>query len=340
MRKWVIAFLLVAMLAACSEAPAENPSEPVVESPTPVETPAATETAAPEASPIIEEPTEGRLVITIKDKPVKKSDVESLTFALTEVQLHEEETGAHVWKEIGGNESRFNLTEIGETERVFVDKMVPVGKYSQLKFLMGEVSAVVDKTSYSVNVPDGRPLILGIIDVRPGKTATVTLDFNIEKSLHIVNERAHFHPIITVTTRRGATATIENLTATIAGGDILTDREQSINLTYPLGILNASRIACREKCATRCADQEASCEGNCDEEVFAGCQSDEEYCRRICEPLIHPSYCKYGCGILNGDDPEINDTVDACEDYLSEGCAESCNQTRESCDSICIKECV
>ena len=204
---------------------------------------------------------------------------------------------------------------------------------------MSDAQASIAKKLYTLDIPKDNLLVLGVIDVRGGKTSTMTIDFNVETSLRLVEGAAYFRPMLKVTTRRDATVIIGNETANISRGEILTDRDQTLNLTYPSAILNDSVRRCHNACSDTCSDTFGHCIENCDTEVSAGCNSDEDYCRKICEPLIHPSYCKIGCALLN-DDGTYNDTIEACSDYLESSCSISCNMTRTDCDSSCDNECI
>jgi hypothetical protein len=318
--KWVILLALLLMLVACSKAP--EPAAPAPEAP---ETPANTTPEAPAASPAT-----GTAVFTVTDAAVKASTISSLVVEISGVEMHTAGNESD-WVTVNSGATKFNLTQLKDTEQLLGAVNLAPAKYTQFRFTITDASAVVAGKTYEVIVPSGELKLVGVLDVVAGENATATIDFNLDQSLHLAGETAYLKPTIKLTTRSDADVKITNKSVVITGGKVETDEEHNASDVYDESQLNATTKKCVKECENSCDDVSDDCEDDCTDAITLGCGSeDEDFCREKCEPFMHPAICRDGCR-------ESSSTK--CTDYLQDYCASGCNSTVVSCNADCAKEC-
>lgn len=325
MRKWVIGFLVVALLiVGCGK---EEPAPEAPTTPEPVVAP-----PAPAA------PTTGRVVFTVTDKAVPQSQITGLEVELGNVEVHLVNGSESDWTIVSSGLKTFELTTLEGVQALLVDAELAPGKYTQIRLRIADAEAMILGKEYDVEVPGGNIMLVGTLDVVAGETSTATLDFDLNKSLILAGGTAYLKPTIKLITRKDAEVSHNNKTVTIKGGDVVTDSEHPADKLYTFDQLNATWKECREDCDESCGTTLTTCNSACGGKVATGCESEsEDYCRETCEPYVHPGYCKKGCQML--DDTDINDTVEECTEYLQDYCAESCNMTQTDCHSDCARDC-
>lgn len=129
----------------------------------------------------------GALKIIIKDAPVE--NVEKVLVVIDDVRVHrvgetEGESFFPVWQNPAGTE--YDLLSM-KTTPIILTTALPAGAYNQIRMsiLSGNLLLLGNTQRYPLKVPSDEIKIHYQFEVPEGGTAVITLDFNLEESLHI-----------------------------------------------------------------------------------------------------------------------------------------------------------
>ena len=334
MQKLVILALIVlaALLVSCGE-PAAEPTVNETVDETPEEEPEIVQNdtvAEPEEEPEVEStPKFGRAIFVVTDAPLASSEIDSFEVELGNLEVHSPDTG---WQILSSARKSFNLTQLEDDLEYWLDVALEPGKYTQIRFTLTDADVVIDGVEYDLDVPSGLIKIVGVLEIEEGETATATLDFELDKTVHIAGGQGYFRPVIRLITTKNSEIELEDGLVTITGGESVTDK-----LHGPLDIftqeqLNKSDDDCNEECEDFCEGGSSNaCETECETATEWGCETeDEEECRKKCEPFMHPVFCRDACQLSS---------ITECQVDLAAQCELGCSSTEDTCLSDCSNDC-
>lgn len=124
----------------------------------------------------------GTLRILVKDAPADWAHV-NVTFS--EVRVHRanasEDSG---WHSLSLETTTIDFIELGNLTRLLALDRIPAGKYTQIRIVVAKVEGTfVGGGPVSLSVPDGILKTTTPFDLPGGGEATVTLDFDLSRSL-------------------------------------------------------------------------------------------------------------------------------------------------------------
>lgn len=168
------------------------------------ETPPFMEQPAEEKPPA---PSAGTLIVLVKDKPYKLpglGTVTALNLTIKTVEVHSagNETG---WIEIFNGTKSFDLLEYTDVRAIIGEKVLDVGKYTQIRLGMvdGRIKiynidmSVYNKT-YILLVPSKELKLNHPFTVEENKTLVLVLDFDVEKSVTRTADGYTLKPVINI----------------------------------------------------------------------------------------------------------------------------------------------
>lgn len=140
-------------------------------------------------------PTSGTLVIQVRDAPSGFSHV-YVTFS--EVQVHPAGApNASAWQRIVLAASTIDFMALGNLTTVLGVDRLTAGTYTQIRIVVAKVSGtLVGGSSVPLLVPDGIVKTTTPFDVPRGGVTTVTLDFDLARSITWSSSGWTFRPVL------------------------------------------------------------------------------------------------------------------------------------------------
>lgn len=138
----------------------------------------------------------GRLELKLIDAPILGANVDAVTVSFSRIEVHRETPGdesASGWIAFQDTsktlaQRTFNLLDlVGGTEAILADAPLEAGHYTQIRVFLESATITVDGQESELRIPSseqtGVKLIHGF-DVRAGETTHLTLDFDVDRSVH------------------------------------------------------------------------------------------------------------------------------------------------------------
>ena len=133
-------------------------------------------------------PTEktGKLMLSITDKKV--DGLEALYVTISSVELHmaaqeQEQNENYGWILFSEEEKTFDIMSLDSTQGLkdlLGEKTLETGKYTQIRFTVKEVKAVINGETFEVEVPSDKLKIVSNFEVIAGKETEMIIDFSPE----------------------------------------------------------------------------------------------------------------------------------------------------------------
>lgn len=128
----------------------------------------------------------GKLMLSITDKKV--DGLESLYVTISSVELHmaaqeQEQNENYGWILFSEEEKTFDIMSLDSTQGLkdlLGEKTLETGKYTQIRFEVKEVKAVINGEEFDVEVPSDKLKIVSNFEVIAGKETEMIIDFSPE----------------------------------------------------------------------------------------------------------------------------------------------------------------
>ena len=139
----------------------------------------------------------GNLVLSLTDQPVELSEV---WVTITNIEVHK--TGG-AWISFDSSEESVDLLTLENREQVLQSAPLEDGKYTGIRLEISEGHIIdAEGERCDLKIPSGKVQINSNFDIESGQDTEVLLDFDAEKSVHVVrtgkNERCNLRPVIHV----------------------------------------------------------------------------------------------------------------------------------------------
>ncbi len=143
---------------------------------------------------------QGQIKLTLVDSP---ADFDEVNIVVTRVEVHAANSDSTSgWITLSDTTATYDLLKLTNgANSVIGDKMLPVGKYTQIRLLIGAGSSVVvDGVTYGLDISSATGLKLNHnFDIEDGKLYLLTLDFDAARSVVPTNDGQYrLHPVIRV----------------------------------------------------------------------------------------------------------------------------------------------
>jgi len=201
---------------------------------------------------------EGVLVMKIKDK-LDLTNITAINITIDKVEVHKagsgdetesnetfetNDTSSAGWEIIVDEPKSYNLLDLVDTPgEVMGEKILPAGKYTQIRLSVSEAKLTLDNETYDVKVPSKRFYWIHPFYIESGKMTTLTLDFDAAESMKETGSNKFIlKPVvkiigeITTTTSITSTTTITNITTTTLNATTTTQpATTTLNATTTIG---------------------------------------------------------------------------------------------------------
>ncbi len=136
----------------------------------------------------------GTLQVSMADAPLP--NVTSLVVVIDRIEAHIDGD----WAEIAANPQTIDLLDLVNTPMVVANAGLPVGSITQVRLFVTDATVTDDTGTHDVNIPSAGQTGIKIninASVLPNTVTAILLDFNVEKSLHLLgNGTYQLQPVI------------------------------------------------------------------------------------------------------------------------------------------------
>jgi hypothetical protein len=139
--------------------------------------------------------TRGTLRVFLTDQPV---DLNEVWVTITDIEVHK--TGG-AWIQFAGSSDSVDLLTLEGKQTLLEAATLEEGKYTGIRFFVSE-GHIIDTNDErcELKVPSGKIHIPVNFDIEQGGETSILLDFDAEKSVHVVrtgkNESCNLRPVI------------------------------------------------------------------------------------------------------------------------------------------------
>jgi hypothetical protein len=145
--------------------------------------------------PVAPNTARGMLRVFLTDKPV---DLNEVWVTITDIEVHK--TGG-AWIHFAGSNDSIDLLTLEGKQALLEAATLEEGKYTGIRFFVSEGHIIdTEGERCELKVPSGKTHIPVNFDIEQGGETTIVLDFDAEKSVHVVragkNERCNLRPVI------------------------------------------------------------------------------------------------------------------------------------------------
>jgi hypothetical protein len=123
----------------------------------------------------------GTMQVYVTDAPPK--DVTAIEIKASSVEAHKADADENTWVTLLNEPPIFDLVKAMGVNVLLGDTEVPVGKYTQIRLNIDEVTVTLNGQQVKAEVPSEKLKLVGQITVEEGKKTSISLDFDAEKSI-------------------------------------------------------------------------------------------------------------------------------------------------------------
>jgi len=143
---------------------------------------------------------QGEIRLMLVDSP---ADYDEVNIVVSKIEVHAAGSGTNSgWITLSDTTATYDLLKLTNgANSIIGDRMLPVGKYTQIRLSIGTGSnVVIDGASYALDVSSATGLKLNHnFDIEEGKLYLLTLDFDAARSIKPTNDDHYrLHPVIRV----------------------------------------------------------------------------------------------------------------------------------------------
>ena len=185
----LLTILCIALLVGCAQQPT------VV---TPAKVTYITYESTPQTVVVYKEPDAGRAVFTIRDAPVRMTDINELWITVDAVEI---QSAQGTWVTVSSQKNRYDLLQLREEgiQAILADVSLSPGTYGQVRLTISKVEVMDDRGSNDAVLPSGVLRFNAPFTVVSNELTVVQFDFDLAVSLHLTgNGRYVLTPVIRV----------------------------------------------------------------------------------------------------------------------------------------------
>ncbi len=136
----------------------------------------------------------GRVSIMVKDLP---DDWTHVNVTFSEVQIHQADGNNSGWHNLTIASETIDLAVLVNVSELLASANVGPGKYTQIRLVVDSVTGTMaNGTVVNFTVPSGELKTTHPFNVTAGHTTTLTLDFDLEKSIVVNAQGYKFMPVL------------------------------------------------------------------------------------------------------------------------------------------------
>ena len=150
----------------------------------------STTVALPPATPPAQAPApaaQGRTVFTVTDAATALTGVTAVNVTVDKLEAHDAANG---WVTVSTTAKTYDLLQLKQTASaaLLADANLAAGTYDQIRLHISKVEVTANGKTQTVVLPSNSLKIVGNLTVKAGQTSTASLDFMVDKSLHMTGD--------------------------------------------------------------------------------------------------------------------------------------------------------
>lgn len=166
----------------------------------------------------------GRAVFTIQDAAAGLNNVTAVNVTVDKVEAHAAASG---WMTVSTAAKTYDLVQLKSTgaAQLLADVNLAPGVYDQVRLDISKVEVTASGTTKVAKLPSSTLKIIGQFTVVAGQSTTISLDFILDKSLHLTGTGLYIlAPVVKLQTTTNASVRVEaDESVNASGGEIETD---------------------------------------------------------------------------------------------------------------------
>jgi len=123
---------------------------------------------------------QGKLSMFLTDAPL---EADKILVDYSEIAVHKTGGG---FETIWTGTKTMDLVELRDREELLLDAPLEAGFYTQIRFVIASGDIVVEGKTYPLEVPSSEIKFQANFEVKEGGTTKLVLDFDAEKSIHVI----------------------------------------------------------------------------------------------------------------------------------------------------------
>ena len=133
-------------------------------------------------------------------------NISEATVTVSNIQVHKalensndtNETSEDSWITVINETKTFDLVAIKGQKLSIGQETLDIGKYTQVRLSVIEAKITVNGTEYDMTVPSEKIKLIKGFTIEENQTVTLTLDFDLNESVHEANGSYIFNPVIKI----------------------------------------------------------------------------------------------------------------------------------------------
>lgn len=155
---------------------------------------------------------QGRAVFSITDASASLQNISSVTLTVDKLEVHSTSTDQG-WVVVSTQPKTFDLLQLKQSglAQILADVQIATGTYDQIRLHVTNVTVVKAGVASQAKLPSNELKIVGKVVVGQNGTASVLLDFMLDKSLHLTgNGTFIFTPVIKLDSKSDAQVNVKS----------------------------------------------------------------------------------------------------------------------------------
>ena len=195
------------------------------------------QTSSSDSSKIMEDSSEGKIVVTITDAAADINSVSSILVTIDNIEAHSSAKG---WVTLSSDAKTYDLLELKSEDKaaLLAEADVEEDSYDQIRLDISKVIVVDENGPNEAKLPSGEFKINTGLDVNKNEISTVNFDFKADESLHITgNGKYILAPVAEVETKNNAQVDIRSDNdVEISGGQTISKTKVGMDIDGNVGI--------------------------------------------------------------------------------------------------------
>ncbi len=166
---------------------------------------------------------EGRAVFTITDAATELTGVTAVNLTVDKVEVH---SATEDWVTVSTATKQYDLLQLKATNSaaLLADVNLAAGTYEQVRLHISKVMVIANGKTTEAKLPSTTLKIVGNLTIVGGQTSTASLDFMVDKSLHLANGTYILAPVVRLLTTKGADVSVSSTgKVEVSGGKVESD---------------------------------------------------------------------------------------------------------------------
>lgn len=161
----------------------------------------------PQPTPL--ESNQGRAVFTVTDAAPTLEGITAVVVTVDKVEVHSTTDG---WTTIANTSKKYDIFKLKQTgtSELLADANLEAGTYEQIRLTVSRVDITANGATQEAKLPSNVLKIVGDLTVTAGETSTASVDFLLDKSLHLTGSGTYIlTPVVRLLTKNDVEVSVK-----------------------------------------------------------------------------------------------------------------------------------